>query len=187
LEDKKEKLLWLIDVNTRNIIIDEEYLNKNNSNYEEVSRIYNQLRKNYETRLLFNEGANFFIGEMEAIRKSLWRRKGKWAQSIPYWIYKWLALYGESILLPLVVWTLVIIVIFIAARQAAGICALSEHNTCNMVDRAIDSISSYFQFPRSSALSSIAASNIDMIERIVSVPVLGTAFVALRRRFERAK
>jgi hypothetical protein len=45
-------------------------------NYQDVSRIYNQLRKNYESKLLFNEASNFFVGEMEAIRRSLLRDKG---------------------------------------------------------------------------------------------------------------
>jgi uncharacterized protein YjbI with pentapeptide repeats len=179
---KKEKLLWVAKVKTRNVIIDEVYLARNNNNYEEVSRIYNQLRKNYEARLLFNEASHFFIGEMEAIRKSLlgkkvWRK----LQSIPYWIYKWLALYGESIRLPLVIWTPIIIGIFVVMREAYGICATPD-SLCNIGDRLIDSISAYFQFPRSNPMNSL-----DIIERIVSAPVLGTAFIALRRRFERAK
>ena len=64
----------------RYMIIDEVLLGKDkNTKYEEVSKIYNQLRKNYESKLLFNEASNFFIGEMEAIRKSLWNgdKKGK--------------------------------------------------------------------------------------------------------------
>jgi uncharacterized protein YjbI with pentapeptide repeats len=54
---------------SRNMIIDELFLDKK-KNFEEVSKIYNELRKNYEIRLLFNEASNFFVGEMEAIRKS---------------------------------------------------------------------------------------------------------------------
>ena len=95
---------------TRNKIIDEQLLNNGNANYEEVSKIYNQLRKNYESKLLFNEASNFFIGEMEAIRKSLWNGKGrKKMASIPYFLYKALALYGENYFLPMVVWTPVLI------------------------------------------------------------------------------
>jgi hypothetical protein len=84
---------------TRNKIIDEQLLDSNYANYEEVSKIYNQLRKNYESKLLFNEASNFFIGEMEAIRKSLWNAgtiREKMA-SIPYSLYKGLALYGKVI------------------------------------------------------------------------------------------
>jgi uncharacterized protein YjbI with pentapeptide repeats len=185
---KNEKLLRIKDIITRNVIVDEEYLNRNNYNYEEVSRVYNQLRKNYEIRLLFNEASHFFIGEMEAIRKSLLGKKGgRKLQSIPYLIYKWLALYGESISLPLVIWTPILIGIFVAARIALGACSIPNHESCSIFDKAIDSFAAYFQFPRSSAMSNIEANNLDIIERIVSVPVLGTAFVALRRKFERAK
>jgi hypothetical protein len=103
---KPKKLLF-----PRYMIIDELLLGKNkNTNYEEVSKIYNQLRKNYESKLLFNEASNFFIGEMEAIRKSLWNGKGrKKMASIPYFLYKALALYGENYFLPMVVWTPVLI------------------------------------------------------------------------------
>ena len=83
----------------RNIIVDEKMLgiNRNYRNYQEVSKIYNQLRKNYESKLLFNEASNFFIGEMEAIRKKL--LNGTASQklaSVPYSLYKGLAFYGES-------------------------------------------------------------------------------------------
>jgi hypothetical protein len=184
---KNEKLLRIKDIITRNVIIDEEYLNRNNYNYEEVSRVYNQLRKNYEISLLFNEASNFFIGEMEAIRKSLLGKRGGKLRSIPYLIYKWLALYGESISLPLVIWTPILIGLFIVARIVLGACSIPSQETCPIFDKSVDSFAAYFQFPRSSATSTVVANNLDIIERIVSVPVLGTAFVALRRKFERAK
>ena len=41
-----------------------------------------------------------------------------------------------------------------------------------------DSLSAYFQFPRKEGA-------IDMVERAVSLPILGLLVVALRRRFER--
>lgn len=52
---------------TRDIIVDEKTLDEN-SNYEEVSKIYNQLRKNYESKLLFNEASNFFRKSICKIR-----------------------------------------------------------------------------------------------------------------------
>lgn len=82
----------------RTTIVDEETLDEY-ANYQDVSRIYNQLRKNYESKLLFNEASRFFVGEMEAIRKSLLKEddiKSKLA-SIGYFVYKWLALYGERV------------------------------------------------------------------------------------------
>jgi hypothetical protein len=56
-----------------------------------------------------------------------------------------------------------------------------------MCDRGIDSVAASFQFPRWSATNNIGANNFDIVERIVSGPVLGTAFISIRRRFERAK
>jgi hypothetical protein len=43
---------------TRNVVIDEKMLDKY-ENYRDVSQIYNQLRKNYESRLAFDEASNF--------------------------------------------------------------------------------------------------------------------------------
>ncbi len=162
----------------RNIIVDEEFLDKNH-NYEEVSKIYNQLRKNYETRLLFNEASHFFIGEMEAIRKKLWRgnRLDKLG-SIPYLLYKYIAMYGESAFLPLVVWTPIVIISFLALRIITN-CNDINDITC-ITQQAIDGISAYFQFPKPD-------DNIGVIERLVSIPILGAAFIALRRKFERRK
>jgi hypothetical protein len=173
----------------RYMIIDEALLGKSkNTTYEEVSKIYNQLRKNYESKLLFNEASNFFIGEMEAIRKSLWNagtRREKMA-SIPYFIYKALALYGESYFLPLVIWTPALIGLFIAWRFITGECSLQAINnvisphitqTCSPRDPFIDSFAAYFQFPRSTINA------VDTIERIVSIPILGTAFIAINSKF----
>jgi hypothetical protein len=169
---------------TRNKIIDEQLLDSNYANYEEVSKIYNQLRKNYESKLLFNEASNFFIGEMEAIRKSLWNAgtiREKMA-SIPYSLYQGLALYGESYFWPLIIWTPVTILTLIFLRHYCGICSVPHpHSPCNIVDQAVDSFASYFQFPRS------ATNTLDTVERILGIPTLGTAFIAIRRKFERVK
>jgi uncharacterized protein YjbI with pentapeptide repeats len=178
---------------TRNVIVDEKMLYKN-GNYEEVSKIYNQLRKNYESKLLFNEASNFFIGEMEAIRKSLLHGSARQKlSSIPYSLYKGLAMYGESYFLPLIIWTPAIILGFFALRFCLGICSVQPDHVailpvqpvhpvpCSPWEKIVDSFAAYFQFPRSST-------NIyDTVERIVSIPILGTAFIAVRRKFERIK
>ena len=110
---------------------------------------------------------------MEAIRKSLWNgtRREKMA-SIPYFIYKALALYGESYFLPLVIWTPALIGFFIDWRFITGECSLQAINnvisphitqTCSPRDPFIDSFAAYFQFPRSTINA------VDTIERIVSI------------------
>jgi uncharacterized protein YjbI with pentapeptide repeats len=167
---REDKVLRFIK---RNIVADELFMDEL-KNYQEVSRIYNQLRKNYEMHLHFTEASHFFIGEMEAIRRSLWSKgiRGKLA-SIPYLFYKYIALYGENVLLPLVVWTPIIIILFAVWRILVSSC----------YDRVIDSIAAYFQVPR----NTLQPTAQDIIERILAVPILGSAFIALRRRFERRK
>jgi uncharacterized protein YjbI with pentapeptide repeats len=170
---REDKVLWFIK---RNIIADELFMDEL-KNYQEVSRIYNQLRKNYEIHLHFTEASHFFIGEMEAIRRSLWSKGigGKLA-SILYLLYKYIALYGESVFLPLVLWTPTIIIGFAVWRMLVSNC----YDPQCMIDRVIDSIAAYFQVPRNALQQ-------DIIERILAVPILGSAFIALRRRFERRK
>jgi uncharacterized protein YjbI with pentapeptide repeats len=173
---REDKVLWFLPFIKRNIIADELFMDEL-KNYQEVSRIYNQLRKNYEMHLHFTEASHFFIGEMEAIRRSLWSKGigGKLA-SIPYLLYKYIALYGESVFLPLVFWTPVIIIGFAVWRILVSNC----YDPQCMIDRVIDSIAAYFQVPRNALQQ-------DIIERILAIPILGSAFIALRRRFERRK
>jgi hypothetical protein len=170
---REDKVLQFIK---RNIVADELFMDEL-KNYQEVSRIYNQLRKNYEIHLHFTEASHFFIGEMEAIRRSLWSKGigGKLA-SILYLLYKYIALYGESVFLPLVLWTPTIIIGFAVWRMLVSNC----YDPQCMIDRVIDSIAAYFQVPRNALQQ-------DIIERILAIPILGSAFIALRRRFERRK
>jgi hypothetical protein len=100
----------------RNTIIDERVLGKIRT-YEDVSKIYHQLRKNYELTLRFDEASDFFVGEMESVRKSLSHAgfKGSCKSAI-YFLYKIVGLYGESVFRPLVVLTPVLIVGFALAR-----------------------------------------------------------------------
>ena len=170
-----------------------------NLNYKNVSYIYNQLRKNFESDLRFSEASDFFINEMESMRWGLWRGKSKEkSKSIGYGIYRYLALYGESIGLPLIFWTPIIIVTFFIIRYFFNIYSIecnsstlidsmssyfnsniiNSNDKCNFFTQFIDSIAAYFQVPRSNE-------PIDIIERIISAPILGTAFIALKRRFER--
>jgi len=176
---REDKVLWFLPFIKRNIIVDELFMDEL-KNYQEVSRIYNQLRKNYEMHLHFTEASHFFIGEMEAIRRSLWSKGigGKLA-SIPYLLYKYIALYGESVFLPLVLWTPTIIIGFAVWRILVSNC----YDPQCMIDRVIDSIAAYFQVPRNALQPTVQ----DIIERILAVPILGSAFIALRRRFERRK
>jgi len=170
------RVLWFIK---RNIVADELIMDVMN-NYQEVSRIYDQLRKNYEMHLLFNEASHFFIGEMEAIRKSLYKMgTGGKLSSILYWLYKYIALYGENVFLPLIVWTPAIIIVFAILRILHGGCYEYQ---C-VIEWVTDSIAAYFQVPK----NILQQTTWDIIERILAIPILGSAFIALKRRFERRK
>lgn len=164
----------------RRVVIDEKFLKQNN-NFEEVSRIYNQLRKNYEDILAFNEASNFFIGEMDVTRRYLASSstKGK-VSSIGYFLYKIVSLYGESAFLPLLIWTPALIFIFTLLRFDHGICSTMKDGSCLVADYFFDSLAAFFQIPRSTE-------TFDIVERIVSAPILGSAFIAVRRMFERKK
>jgi uncharacterized protein YjbI with pentapeptide repeats len=173
----------------------ESELEEKRENFEEVSSIYNQLRKNYESNLSFHLASDFYIGEMEVTRKEWWQTEerekeyGKSRQlireklkSIVYGVYKYLNLYGESTFVPLLVWSPLIIAIFAIIRIYTG---QYEPKTDGIwldwaYNKFIDSLFAYFQFPRA---------NDDFwgtVERIVSVPILAIAIksFALTKRFE---
>jgi len=161
----------------RKIVIDELF-DRRFGNFEEISKIYNQLRKNYESKLLFNEASNFFVGEMEAIRKSKWYSNKSISKlnTIQYLVYKYLALYGESIKLPLLIWMPIIIAIFASLQ-------IEWNKNISLLDSIKESFFNFFPIPTNSPLSH----DLSAVEKIISIPILGLAFIALRRRFERTK
>ena len=56
----------------RNAIFDELRLHHMvDRNYHEVSGIYNQLRKNYEANLYYDDASDFYVGNMETIKMKL--------------------------------------------------------------------------------------------------------------------
>jgi hypothetical protein len=162
----------------RMIIIDELF-DRRTGNYEEISKIYNQLRKNYESKLLFNEASNFFIGEMEAIRKSKWYSNKSISKLnvIQYLLYKYLALYGESIKLPLLIWMPIIISVIALSRNDWNI-------NFALLDHIKRSFFNFFPIPTSVTNQ---LGDVFVLEKILSLPILGLTFIALLRRFERTK
>ncbi len=86
-------------------------------------------------------------------------------------------MYGESASLPLLVWTPIVIGSFLALRIAMNCNGIDE--AC-MYQQFIAVIRAYFQFPK-------LDDDIGVIERLASVPFLASAFIALKRKFERRK
>ena len=164
----------------RYILINEKVA-KNNKDYEEAWRTYNQLRKYYEARSQSADAAFFYIGEMETKRKELSTSVNKRDRitSIIYLIAKLMTFYGESAALPLLLWSPFLIVVFGLVRHLYGIC--SGDDPCNIQNQMIDSLAAFLQFPRAAI-----PSDIDIIERAMSIPFLGIAIrsIAVKRRFD---
>ena len=152
-------------------IINEDFID--DKNYGEIATIYHQLRKNYESSLRFVEAGGFFIGEMEAMRKGLWKsnRIIDKLLSLTYGLYKVIAMYGESIFLPST-WLTGIVLVFAILRYLS--------NNSSFTEAFLDSLFAASQFPRANTIA-------DLMERVISFPFLGILFIALRRRFERKK
>jgi uncharacterized protein YjbI with pentapeptide repeats len=190
-------VVWIetqgVDFLRRGIIIDEILLDKN-KNFEDVIKIYNQLRKNYESKLLFSEASHFFVGEMESRRKWLKSRSKRGRDGIATFYhnsYRILAWYGESVSLPLLIWAPLTIIAFtilrsLACQQCSDLQILFGNPECispessNWMKLGIDSMAAFFPVP-------FSKSHFDTIEHIVGLPILGAAFIALKRRFERVR
>jgi hypothetical protein len=190
-------VIWIetqgVDFLRRVIIIDEILLEKN-KNFEDVIKIYNQLRKNYESKLLFSEASHFFVGEMESRRKWLKSRSKRGRDGIATFYhnsYRVLGWYGESVSLPLLIWAPLTIIAFtilrtLACQPCSDLQILFGNPECissessNWMKLGIDSIAAFFPIP-------FSKSHFDTIEHIVGLPILGAAFIALKRRFERVR
>jgi uncharacterized protein YjbI with pentapeptide repeats len=149
--------------------------------YEKVKQVYRRLRKNYEVAGRYAEAGDFYVGEMEMRRLDvgLKKRPLRWlAQNVsPIAIYKYLSLYGESFS-RLLVWAIVVILTFSAIRLLSSV-SESESMTFSAVLNEIGhSVAAFFQLP-------VTDSKLDVVERILSAPILGLLLVSLKRNYER--
>jgi len=146
---------------------------------EQVRQICARLRANEEKAFRYAEAGDFFIGEMDMRRRWL---RGKGWRAIPerllLWIFSGLSRYGESISRPALA---AFILIFSLAGLRLGLHESSEWQFCQPLsfqESLTRSVASFFQL-RSTALWT------DTLERLLSIPILGVLFIALRRKLER--
>ena len=140
---------------------------------DDVLSIYRTLRENYDYYLRYEESGKFFIGEMDIIRGF----KGPIEKAI-LTAYKWLCLYGESFMKP-VLWSLATIIGFaLIPLLEAGF--PSEYSTLiSLLKEGLkESVATFFQMYQELKWSIIA-------ERILSFTILGSLYISLRRRLER--
>lgn len=176
---------WPVEYGTRNgrkILIDEiilrskeepEHESLEKSSPEQVAQTYRRLRENYENAKRYAEAGDFFIGEMEIIRKY----SPSISNKILHSLYFHLAKYGESIRLP-IVWGLLIIFI------------LAEYNVMLFIKPSTELF--FYEYQRSILFilkTFLPFSQIfnltDTIIRLIGSLILGVLFIAVRRKLER--
>ncbi len=171
--------------NNRNITIAEKSAQK--VEYAAVSQLYRRLRMSYEKKYMFAEAGDFFIGEMEMRRKNV-AVDDKWLNPVILWyrrnfcilgIYKHLNDYGENYRRPILFGIILILsypILIYLYSDGVNIYSLIN-NVYNLYPSDLkDSFASFFQI-----------SNRYIIERVLSLPILGSFYIALKRRFERSR
>jgi len=146
---------------------------------EKVRQVYGRLRANQEKAFRYAEGGDFFIGEMEMRR--CWLRGRGWrglAERFLLWVFSGLSRYGESISRPALA-TLIVVLGFAGLRPLLNEPSeLYPLQPLSLQESLIRSLAAFFQM-RSPNLPT------DIVERLLSIPILATLFIALRRKLER--
>jgi len=147
---------------------------------EHVQHIYVRLRRNLERGAgRYPEAGDFFINEKE-MRKLILQEGRRWPrlENLPEWVilkvYGGLALYGESIMRP-IFWIAVTVFAFTTLKIVSF--RLQTADAKPYLDFLMESVMAFFQMRSEPGL--------DALERLISVPILGSLFIALKRKFER--
>ncbi len=164
---------------------------------------YKSIRKCLEGNKMFTEAAELFINEMKLARKRLsWRNLGDISEKIFHYLYDAIARYGESIGRPLGLYVLVILVASIAMTWVLSsksdllsslFWVFSNPGTAfGLLGRyawktvAVSlQIRSFKDFPDMKTVPSTDLLMIEIPLRVLSLVLLGSFFVALKRRLER--
>lgn len=172
-------------VGSRLAVADEALIGKDDTTYDSVAQLYRRLRENYETNYRFAEAGEFFIGEMEMRRHKvstrfkrfkneevivLWFKRNFWFMGL----YKYLSLYGESFILPLI-WASIVIVSYPMLMHWLFNASLPQSDNF------------LYSYIRTSAASFFQLNNTYIGERLIGFLLLGLIFIALKRQFERKK
>lgn len=153
---------------------------------DNVLGVYRSLRDNHDYYLKYEESGRFFVNEMKLRRKLLGKeeikgsREEKARKRVSYsveklamWSYELLALYGESYVRP-ILWTVVLILMFSFIRPLM----LQNFSLDFILKEMRISLLAFFQLHWD-------LKTLTVIERLLSIPVLGTLVIALRRKLER--
>jgi uncharacterized protein YjbI with pentapeptide repeats len=166
--NKLKNKLNQIDKDIENEINNLEYFEFEDLTLDNVLTVYRNLRENYDYYMKYEESGKFFLNEMKLKRKTLPKLSG---EKVVMLLYEVLSLYGESYIRPLLA--------LIAIMMTSFFIRLYVHQfDLNVIfDELLKSIDLF-------GLGSVSG-NIDIIERLAAIPVLGMLIVALRRKLER--
>jgi uncharacterized protein YjbI with pentapeptide repeats len=180
-----EDVIW--GGNDYHTIFEEIHLEKNldRLNLGNILAIYRNLRENYEYQLRYEEAGKFFIREMELKRKykdtknegkNEIKKKNWLEQNLSFFgIYYWLSQYGESYTRPFL-WSIPILIS--SWLYWTGNLPVFHPSHALTYHKALDqSVAAFLQLKSDTSA--------DIFFRVLSAPILGTLFIAFRRRFER--
>jgi len=138
---------------------------------DNVLAVYRALRENYDYYLKYDESGKFFINEMK-----LKKRFSNFIEKFVMSAYELLCLYGESYTRT-ILWILVTIPLFALARLLFEVSPLVL-NMNSLIDSLKISTAAFFQLYYNNDWLTI-------IERLISISILGSFYIALRRKLER--
>lgn len=199
-----EKTIWGLD--DRFDIYDANQLRQNPSQYNlgDVLAVYRNLRENYEFRLKYEEAGKCFVKEMQLRRyyeddpDNDYQAKErciirKYASATSF--YSYLCEYGENLRRPAIYVSIIFALAFsfffhFPEAEIIKEYSLSnpinyttylehefENRTLYTVERSLSSFIPFILVEKSAIP--------DLLVKIASIPILGTLFIVLRRRFER--
>ena len=170
-------------------------------NLGNVLAVYRNLRENYEFRLKYEEAGKCFVREMQLRRfyeddpANEYRAKKRnklWQFASATSFYSYLCEYGENLRRPAIYSSIVFAFAFAYYLHYPESEKILHYSLSNPIDYGLY-FGSEFQdrslitIERSlSAFFHVGKNDIpDLLVRITSIPILGTLFIVLRRRFER--
>lgn len=178
-------------------ICDERLLEENDEteiNLESIKNIYRDLRDNFDLNLRYDIAGKFFVREMELKRKYKEKHvKGRLITTKKpiyhriltlYWLYNILAQYGQSYYRPMY-----FAIPIIAIGTFFFWVECTEQEEIDLQDPCDDSLESAFIRSLSSFIPFFTFTDtpgtLDYALRLALLPISGTFFIALKRKFER--
>jgi len=147
---------------------------------DQVRQTYARLRRNLEKAMRHSEAGDFYVGEME-MRQKVLERLG-WSgllDRLLLRLFSVLSKYGESIARPLLIWTPIVVISFTALRVLLGeTTSFGYGNPLSLGESFWRSVAAFFQLRSAEYIT-------DIVERLISIPILACVVIALRRKLER--